>query len=671
MTTDDRGSTNSRDRALRALIIDDDVDDVYMVVHALKRGGYALQHLHVEDPDSLRAALSESGWDVVISDFNMPLMTGLEALAMVRAVNDDTPFILVSGSVGEESVVAALKGGAQDYVMKDRLERLPVVVERETREAAHRRERRRLAARMERLLDLAGDAVLVVDPSRRVILFNRQAGKLFGYDPKEVLGAHITRLFPEGLRLAERASSLSPHDPSPRRPEEVFGVRRDGERFPAEATVARLDEDAGPIFTVVLRDATERRRAEAAAREAKEALERAVQERTAELAAAKALAEGANQAKSEFLSRMSHELRTPLNAILGFAQLLELDPLEEEQLASVRSVLRGGRHLLELINEVLDLSRIEAGTFSISLEPVPLGPVASEVVELVARLAAAEGGTIACEVDPEQGPIVLADRQRLRQVLMNLLANAVKYGRPGGRIVLTTTRASEIERCRVAVVDDGPGIAESYWPKLFQPFERLGAASSTVEGTGMGLALSRRLVELMGGAIGYEPNPAGGSVFWVELPIARPLDLRPSQRPPAPPPITPSSPPRFRVLYIEDNFPNLKLVEQALGHIAGVEFIAAGHGQLGLDLARALRPNLVLLDLHLPGWTGVEVLERFKRDPDLAAIPVVVLSADAMPAQARNLMELGAANYLTKPLDLPEFLRVVRGFMRASAPTQI
>jgi signal transduction histidine kinase/ActR/RegA family two-component response regulator len=389
-----------------------------------------------------------------------------------------------------------------------------------------------------------------------------------------------------------------------------------------------------------------------------------LEEREQALREAKRTAEQANEAKSEYLSRMSHELRTPLNAILGFTQLLQMEDLTDEQQASLQHILSGAKHLLALINEVLDIAAIEAGRLPLSLEPVAVADVADETVSLIRPLAD-EHGILLASSAPRCGDHVLGDRQRLKQILLNLLSNAVKYNRVAGSVRLGCQRVAG-RRLRIEVADTGPGIPADSLERLFVPFERLEGDHGAVEGSGLGLPLSKRLAEAMGGTLGLSSTPEQGSTFWVELPLTEaPAERDGRDRAPAAaagngreqgpePPAT-----ELTVLYIEDNLSNLQLVERVLSRRPGIRLISAMRPQLGLDLAGEHHPDLLLLDLHLPDLPGEEVLRRLRTNPKTAAVPVVVLSADARPSLIKRLLDQGARAFLTKPLDVKELLALL------------
>jgi signal transduction histidine kinase/CheY-like chemotaxis protein len=407
-------------------------------------------------------------------------------------------------------------------------------------------------------------------------------------------------------------------------------------------------------------------------RQRNERMKTEVLRRSEELQEANRKLRAADAARGEFLSRMSHELRTPLNAILGFAQLLELDQLTDQQHQNLGYVTSAGRHLLALINEVLDIAAIDAGALALSPEPVPVADVVAEAVTLMRPLAAQHDITLASLSQPG-GDHVLGDRQRLKQVLLNLLANAVKYNHPGGSVRLAVEPAAG-GRLRITVADTGPGIAPEALERLFVPFERLSGQRRGVEGTGLGLPLSKRLAEAMGGTLALTTVVGQGSRFWVELPLTDSPGARTEHQDAVPAPAA-DQPRRagrpLTVLYVEDNVSNLQLVEQVLSRRPEVTLIPAMRPQLGLDLAAEHHPDLVLLDLHLPDMPGQEVLRRLRANPTTADIPVVVLSADARPSQVEHLLGQGARAFLTKPLDVKELLDLLDAIAAGQPPSHL
>jgi PAS domain S-box-containing protein len=377
------------------------------------------------------------------------------------------------------------------------------------------------------------------------------------------------------------------------------------------------------------------------------------------LRAAHLAAEKANRAKSEFLSRMSHELRTPLNAILGFAQLLELDAQGDEERESIEHILRGGRQLLQMIDEVLDIARVESGHLNLSVEAVNLRDVISRCLTQAQAMAQAHNVTLRCPMPEEgQAPYLLGDEQRLQQVIKNLLSNAIKYNRAGGE-VLVTCESAPGGRLRVNVGDTGPGIARENQARLFMPFERLGAEGSEIPGSGLGLALCKRLVEAMGGTIGVESAPGQGSTFWFVLPRVQPLP----QLSDAVSPVAARSLAQT-VLYIEDNVSNMRLMERLLSSRPQLRLVGARSGLEGLQFLESELPDLVLLDIQLPDVQGDEILRLLKANPRTRDVPVIVISADAIEAHIERLRAAGAADYLTKPLDLQRCLDVVDAWLK-------
>jgi CheY-like chemotaxis protein len=400
-------------------------------------------------------------------------------------------------------------------------------------------------------------------------------------------------------------------------------------------------------------------------------LEERVARRTAELARARDEAERASRSKSTFLSSMSHELRTPMNAILGFGQLLESDssqPLTPRQRVYVTEIVRAGAHLLELINEVLDLARIESGKMQVSLEPVHLQPLVADCLSLVQPVAREHGITVALASHEACDCWVRADRTRLRQVLLNLLSNAIKYNRDNGEVRLDCS--VDATSVRISVSDTGPGLSAEQQQRLFQGFERLDAAKASIEGAGIGLALSKQLVELMSGSIGVDSVVGTGSTFWVRLeralPAALPVPATVNGPTSAPAPL----PTRERtVLYIEDNAVNVLLMEAILAQQPGLRLLTASLPGQGLLMARAEKPDLILLDIQLPGMDGFEVLQRLRGAEATRSIPVIAISANAMRGDLERGREAGFADYLTKPLDIQQVLAAVNRSLAGSSQT--
>ncbi len=485
------------------------------------------------------------------------------------------------------------------------------------------------------------------DPRTDKVSWSAQMYEIFGRDP--MLGPATSEALLKYVDPEDRehvaAGYAQAFGGGPRFEVDYRIIAGDGAQRTVHAS-GHADPNHPGCYVGTVQDVTEQRRAE---RERIELLE------------ASARAESANRAKSEFLARMSHELSTPLNSIIGFSQLVELDGLAPRQSEHVGYVLNAAGHLLALINEVLELARIEAGQMAISPEPVALADTIREVLALVAPLA--RDRDVMLRIDTAglaRDGHVHADRHRLKQVLLNLLSNAIKYNRPGGRVDVSF-QITETSRVRTTIADTGIGIAHEQLDKLFEPFERLGAELTQVEGTGLGLALSKGLIEAMSGTIEVASEPGTGTAVTIELAGAQ----RPtSEHQPGPHDrnLAELGGPEGKlqvILYIEDNLSNLTLVERILARYPAVELLPAMQGTIGVQLARDHRPDLIVLDLHLPDMPGIEVLKRLKADQPTREIPVVVLTADASKGQAERVKDLGAVEYLTKPLDVPRFLEAI------------
>jgi PAS domain S-box-containing protein len=635
--------------------------------------------------------------------------------------------------------------------------------------------RRRAEQKFRALLEAAPDAMIIAGPDGRIVLVNAQAEKLFGYSRDDLYEQQVEGLVPKRFQLqhvAHRASYV--RDPKARGMGanlQLFGLRKDGSEFPVEISLSPIETEDGVLISAAIRDISERRQSEAAAKLASERLFSAVEsfhgslalydaedrlilcnstlralyslvpgqllgmsyealvdagidhglygdlpereqlksrlldyhrnpggtldlrlgsgrtlrltsrktleggvistavdvsddvEHEAELRKARAEAEAASSAKSEFLSSMSHELRTPMNAILGFAQLLQRDkraPLSADQQEKLAYVLQGGEHLLHLIDDILDLSRIEAGRVMLSPEPVGVNEVLAEVKQTLEPMADRAG--IVLSVLPVAGaaPYVVADRTRFTQILINFGSNAIKYGKPGGKAQIRVELGSGL-RARVVVEDDGIGIPREKQDKIFQPFQRAGQETGPIEGTGIGLSITKRLAELMGGRVGFSSSPGGGSAFWVELSLHDEggVKKRDSAAPVARASLSGEVGDKVLVVYIEDNPSNIAFMRGVVEELPRVELVAVPNAEVGIEVVRDLRPQVVIMDINLPGMSGYEATRRLQEWPETKAIPVIALTAAAMLGDRKRLEAAGFYRYLTKPVKVSELLETL------------
>jgi len=508
------------------------------------------------------------------------------------------------------------------------------------------------------ILTSANFSIIATDEKGIIQLFNVGAERMLGYLAAEVVNKISPSDIHDPQEVMARAQALSLELATTITPgfealafkasrgiEDIYEltyIRKDGSRFPASVSITALRDDYGDIIGYLLigTDNSVRKRVES------------------ELNEVMAAAEKANRAKTDFLSGMSHELRTPLNAILGFAQLMESGSPQPtpSQKRNLDQILKAGWYLLELINEILDLALIESGKVMLSREPVSLVEVMLECRAMIEPQAQKRGIGMSF---PRFGIpyFVKADRTRVKQVLINLLFNAIKYNRPGGAVAVECA-LSPPDAIRISVRDTGAGLAPEQLAQLFQPFNRLGKEAGAEEGTGIGLVVTKRLVELMGGAIGVDSAVGVGSVFWIELSLtsAPQLGVREGEREALVRPQVPVGAPLRTLLYVEDNPANLELVEQLVARRPDLRLLSAADGNLGIEFARAYQPAVILMDIHLPGISGIEAMRILHADPSTAHIPIIALSANAVPHDIEKGLKAGFFNYLTKPIKVNQFM---------------
>jgi protein-histidine pros-kinase len=506
--------------SLRALIVEDSPDDALLIVRELRRAGYDAIFERVETAEAMAAALKERTWDIILADYTMPHFNGIAALELLKTTGLDIPFIVISGSIGEDLAVAAMKAGAHDYLMKGNIRRLVPSIERELRDAEVRR-RHRLGeealheseARKSSILDCAPDCIVTIDHKGNIVEFNPAAERTFGYQAHELFGRPLADLtilpLMHGRDGPRIEGYLDPKGARSGKRIEIPAIRSDGTEFPVELSITRISKRGPSMFTAYIRDLTEQKAQEA------------IRRKTVKLQEQNRLIQEANRLKSEFLANMSHELRTPLNAVIGFSEILidgKAGPLNATQSDYVTDILTSGRHLLQLINDVLDLAKIEAGKMEVNPETFSVRNAIDEVCSVMRPMASRKNICINTEV-LSRDDVVTLDQRKFKEVLYNLISNAVKFSHENGEIRLTVTIDLE-GRLRLQVEDFGIGIETENLGRLFQAFEQLDAGMARgFQGTGLGLALTKKFIELQNGSITVESELGKGSRFDVVLPI--------------------------------------------------------------------------------------------------------------------------------------------------------
>ena len=663
----------------RLLAVDDSITYLQELGSQLRREGYHV--VMASSGEEALELLAAQPVDGILLDLVMPGLSGQDTCKRIkqRAEWRDIPLIMLTARDDRDAMIEGINAGADDYIAKsadfdvlkarlraqlrrkyfeDENRRIrEKLVRRETEATARKQgeaEQKKLDQRLRdqqfytrSLIESNIDALMTTDPLGIITDVNKQMEALTGCTRDELIGAPSKNYFtdPEraeaAIKLVLREKKVTDY--------ELTARARDGKKTEVSYNATTFYDRDRTLQGVlaIARDVTERKRNE-----------QALQETNTELASAKSAAEEANLAKSDFLSSMSHELRSPLNAILGFAQLMELaSPLPtDSQKESIAQILQAGWHLLKLINEILDLSVIESGKVSLSTESVSLAEVMSECQAMMEPQAQQLG--IGMTFPRFDNPFfVSADRTRLKQIVINLLSNAIKYNKEQGTVVVDCTTSTP-GFTRISVKDTGAGLSPEKLAQLFQPFNRLGQEAGGVAGTGIGLVVTKRLAELMGGVLGVESTAGEGSVFWCELISCAAPELvvesgeaATVDRPPVPAGARPRT-----LLYVEDNPANMKLVEQLIARRPDMRLLTAVNGTLGIEVARTTRPTVILMDINLPGISGVEALKVLRIDPATAHIPVVALSANAMPRDIEMGLDAGFFRYLTKPIKIKEFM---------------
>jgi len=652
---------------LHGLIVED-AEDGMLLVRKLRRGGYDLNYERVGTPAALHAALERQPWDTVISDYATPQGSGLAAITVLHDRSLDLPFTLLSGTSGEERAVAAMRAGAHDYRMKDNLARLAPADERELDEAEVRLRQaetsyRTLVARIPVISYIAAP-----DKASNTIYVSPQIETILGFSPAECMADPALWLKQLHPRDRDRVRANQVHSQSGGEPlsAEFRMLARDGRVvwFRDEAVVVR-DAAGQPRYVQgVMFDISERKQAEEALETERTLLAQRVAERTADLSLANTQLARAARLKDEFLASMSHELRTPLNAILGLSEALQeqlYGPLNAEHLNAIRGIEESGRHLLTLINDILDLAKIEAGKVELYLDSVTVAAVCQSSLRLIQQTALQKRITVTATID-DAVTTIQADARRLKQILVNLLANAVKFTPDGGAIGLEVLGDPVQQVVRFTVWDTGIGIAPEDRARLFQPFVQLDSRlARECIGTGLGLTLVYRMTEMHGGRVSVESAVGVGSHFTVALPwhtaveaggvhgIAEPDKEIPEQVATAVPPT---------ILLAEGNEANITMLSEYL-RIKGCYVVVARNGGEAIAQAHKVCPDLIVMDIRMPGMDGLEATRRIRADTDLADIPIIALTALAMPGDRERCLAAGANDYLSKPVRLQDLIATI------------
>jgi PAS domain S-box-containing protein len=603
------------------------------------------------------AAASREAPDVVLLDLSLPDSFGVGTVGLMRAAQPDVPIVVLTGNDDEEIAEAALAAGAQDYLVKGRFD--PDGLKRSVRHALVRGALEARLRLFEAAVNAAANGIVITDREAHIQWANPAFTQMTGYSldeahghtPGELLksGKHDEAFYQQMWRTI--LSGQAWHG-------ELVNRRKDGSLYDEALAIAPVIGGAGSIrnFVAIKRDISEIKRASDELRIHKEHLEREVQKRTADLVLARDAAEAANRAKSVFLANMSHELRTPLNAILGFSSLIRRDPqLSESQRDNLGIINRSGEHLLMLINDVLEIAKIEAGRQQVEIAPFDLGSMVREVVDMLQLRAQEKGLTLLLDQSSEFPRYIKGDESRLRQVLVNLLGNAVKFTEHGGVVVRLGVKSNAQDHLLIEIEDTGVGIAPENLERVFQPFVQVGE-NGEQKGTGLGLTITRQFVQMMGGTIDAESTPGKGSRFRVVIPVERASavdKLRPQQE--APGEVIGLAPdqPRYRILIAEDQRDNQLLLSRLMTDL-GIEVKIAENGERCIELYREWHPDLIWMDRRMPVMDGVETTRRIRRLPDGEQVKIVAVTASAFKEQQQEIFAAGMNDFVRKPYRFDE-----------------
>ena len=652
---------------LRLLVVEDSEDDALLIVRELQRGGYTVEFERVQTKVDMQAALARRTWDVVLSDYTMPQFSALGALQVLKESGLDLPFLVISGTIGEETAIAALKAGAHDFLLKGKLARLIPAMERELREAEIRRSHREAESRYQLLVEHLPIIVYVnpVDKIRSTTYVSPQITSILGYGREEWLAESEfwqKRLHPDDHRsVIERLA----HCERTREPFEMEYrmLARDGHVvwFHDHMLLVR-DQRGQPLYWQGLKmDVTKRKEAEEEILQLNAELEQRVADRTREL-------ERALRAKDEFLANMSHELRTPLNSILGLSESLAENvagPLNEKQERYVTTIIESGHHLLSLINDILDLAKIEAGQIVLNIEEVDVQRVCQASLRMISEMAHKKNQEVSLQIAPDLD-VVWGDERRLKQILVNLLSNAVKFTPENGNLGLQVHADRREKRVIFTVWDNGIGIPEKDLQRLFHPFVQLDSSLARgATGTGLGLALVTQMVRLHGGSISVDSQPGEGSRFNVVLPWEpalvsdAELRLKSTGKFRA---IRPDVKDRPLLLIIEDAREANLMMSDYLEN-AGYRVLTARDGVTGIEQARQSDPSLILMDIQMPNMDGLEATRRLRSEPQFRATPIIALTALAMPGDRERCLAAGATDYIMKPVSLKNLAELIDKYL--------